>query len=68
MIPEKLLNLNVRGMYFPTISKDLLTSVPGSALEACFSGRHETHKVDDRYFVDRDPEIFKHLLRYLENG
>ena len=55
----------IRGL---DISKSLLTSIPGSMLEANFSGRHEVQKVDDKIFVDRDPEMFRHLIRYLENG
>ena len=62
------MNLNIRGLYSPTISKNLLTSVPDSILEAFFSGRHQTLKVENRIFIDRDPDMFKHIIRYLENG
>ena len=67
-LPSDELELNVRGVYFPTVSRSLLTSLPGSALEAFFSGRHEVTQIKGKIYVDRDPESFKSLLRYLENG
>jgi hypothetical protein len=33
-----------------------------------FSGRHEIRKEDGKYFIDRDPDLFKHLIQYLRNG
>ena len=48
--------------------KSLLTSVPGSALEAMFSGRHELKKVNGRVFIDRDADVFKMVISYLRNG
>jgi hypothetical protein len=51
-----------------TVTKDLLCSVPGSALEAMFSGRHSVKKVRGRIFISRDPELFKHLIKYLKNS
>mgnify|MGYP003918460899 CR=1 FL=1 len=56
------------GQYFPKVSKKLLTSVPGSALAAMFSGRHELAKDDGKTFIDRDPKIFEYLIQYLRNG
>ena len=53
-LPGKTLHLNVRGSYF-LLSKRLLTSIPGSALGAFFSGRHPVETVDEKIFVDRDP-------------
>ena len=44
LIPDQLLQLDVGGLYFPKVSKNLMTSVPGSALAAMFSGRHELPK------------------------
>ena len=64
---EKYIELNVRGTILKTERK-LLTSVPDSALEAMFSGRHEPNIKDGRHFLDRDPTIFKHLLWTLKNG
>ena len=66
-LPGNTLQLNVRGTYF-LLSKRLLTSIPGSALEAFFSGRHPVELVDDKIFVDRDPGMFWHLIRYLDYG
>ena len=45
-----------------------MTQIPNSSLEAMFSGRHELKKVDDKIFVDRDPEVFNLLIQYLRNG
>ena len=44
-----------------------MTSVPETALDAMFSGRHKLTKIDDRIFIDRDPEIFKHLISFLRS-
>ena len=66
-LPGDTLHLNVRGTYF-LISKRLLTSVPDSALEAFFSGRHQVELVDEKIFVDRDPKIFRQLIIYLHSG
>ena len=51
-----------------TVRKALLTSVPGSALEAMFSGRHTLHKIDGKVFIDRNPDIFIRMLDYLRNN
>ena len=64
---EELLKLNVGGTYFPVVSKKILTSIPETALEAMFSGRHELTKIDDRIFVNRDPDNFKNLIKFLRN-
>lgn len=60
------ISLNVRGDILET-SVEALTQVPGSGLEAMFSGRHSLTKVGGRPFVDKDPAIFKHLIWHLEN-
>ena len=49
------------------VSRSLLTSVPGSALEALFSGRHPVEKIDNRVFIDRNPVIFREVINYLRN-
>ena len=66
---EDILMLNVGGETTNfTVTKSLLTSVPGSALEAMFSGRHTLTKLDDRVFIDRDPVAFRGLINYLRNN
>ena len=68
VLPDEVLHLNVGGKYYPTVSKRMLTSVPGTALEAMFSGRHELEYVDGKIFVDRNPIMFEYLIDYLRNG
>ena len=51
-----------------SVRKSLLCSVPESALEAMFSGRHPLKKLNGKVYLDRDPNIFKLLLNYLRNG
>ena len=50
------------------VDRECLRSVEGSALEAMFSGRHEVTLKNNKPFVDRDPETFKHILYFLENN
>ena len=33
-----------------------------------FSGRHSLKKIDNKIFIDRDPEAFKLLISYLRNN
>ena len=58
------MKINLRGVILE-VERDLLTSVHESALEAMFSGRHE---LDEIPYIDRDPETFKLLLKYIESG
>ena len=37
------------------VSRQLLTSVPGSDLATTFSGKHDLQKVDGKIFLDRNP-------------
>ena len=37
-------------------------------MEAMFSGRHFVEEIDGAVFVERDPEIFKHVLAYLRSS
>ena len=64
---DAVVNLNIGGMRNMTVSRALLCSVPGSALEVMFSGRHELQKVDGRVFLDRNTEMFEHVLDSLRN-
>lgn len=63
---DKVVKLNVRGQIVET-STETLTQVPGSGLEAMFSGRHRITEVDGIPFVDKDPDVFSHVLWYMEN-
>ena len=56
---DEIVELSVRGVSEGfMVRRSLLTQVPGSALEAMFSGRHPLPKVDGKVFVDRNPKIF----------
>jgi hypothetical protein len=44
MMTDELFHLNIGGLYFPTVSKNLLTSVSGTGIANMFSGRHELKK------------------------
>ena len=66
---EDIVELNVRGDTSGfMVSRKLLCSVQGSALEAMFSGRHALPKIDGKIFVDRDPTIFRCVINYLSNN
>ena len=44
-----------------------MTSIPGSSLEAFFSGRHDLAKIEGKIFIDRDPKMFEYLIQYLRD-
>ena len=60
--------LNVGGVRFET-SLPTLTSVPGTYLEAFFSGRHPLapDPTDGAFFIDRSGALFGHILDYLRD-
>ena len=59
--------LDVGGTIYHS-SRTTLTSVPGSMLEAMFSGRHAVEEDEDgRVFIDRDGATFKLVLEYLRS-
>ena len=59
--------LDVGGSLFKT-SRTTLIAVPGSMLEAMFSGRHTIAAGEDgRVFIDRDGEHFGLVLNFLRN-
>ena len=59
--------LDVGGTIYHS-SRTTLTSVPGSMLEAMFSGRHAVEEDEDgRVFIDRDGAAFKLVLEYLRS-
>ena len=60
--------LDIGGTPFAT-STSTLTTVSDSMLAAMFSGRYtQTPNGDGSYFIDRDPQHFRHVLNYLRNG
>lgn len=68
-LPE-IVKLDVGGFKFTT-SRSTLCSVPGSHLEAMFSGRHPMGALltdNGAYFIDRDGRHFHHVLNYLRSG
>eukprot|EP01125_Pyxidicula_operculata_P012270 TRINITY_DN4028_c0_g1_i2.p1 TRINITY_DN4028_c0_g1~~TRINITY_DN4028_c0_g1_i2.p1 ORF type:complete len:309 (+),score=42.96 TRINITY_DN4028_c0_g1_i2:22-948(+) len=68
LVTDDLVRLNVGGKEFVT-TRTTLTSVKGSMLEAMFSGRHQLQPGSDgRFFLDRNPDLFKRILQYLRDG
>ena len=67
-ISDEIIDLDVSGVTAGfRVRRSLLCQVPGSALAAMFSGRHELKKVNGKIFLDRDPEVFKLVVSYLRN-
>ena len=69
-IQDEIIELNVGGFPFTTTRKTLCR-VPGSVLEAMFSGRFPNgtnRKEDGTYFIDRNGRHFSHILDYLRVG
>ena len=67
---EEIVHMDVGGHRFTTTRKTLC-SIPNSALEAIFSGRHENaaHRTKDgTYVIDRDGSQFQHILNFLRAG
>lgn len=59
--------LDVGGREF-VVDRKTLTTVDGSMLSAQFSGNIPLKKTEEnRIFLDRDPEIFGHMLNYLRS-
>ena len=59
------ITLNVSGTLMQ-VNKDHLTKYEGSALQTMFSGRHPISMVDDHPLIERDPQVFKIILRFLD--
>jgi hypothetical protein len=64
---ESKIELNVGGTVFTT-TLSVLTSEKDSFFTAMFSEQFQT-KPDEKgqYFIDRDPALFKYIIRYLRN-
>lgn len=64
LFPEHV-ELNVGGKFFETTVKTL-TRTPNNLLEMMFTGRSPISKdANGRYFIDRDGEMFVHILNFL---
>jgi N-acetylneuraminic acid mutarotase len=60
--------LNVGGRRFQT-SVSTLRSKPGNFFDALFSGRYDIAQLEDgSVFIDRDGDLFVHVLEYLRDG
>ena len=60
--------LNVGGSRYTT-TLSTLTKYPDSMLGTMFSGRHAlVQQEDGSYFIDRDREVFSHVLSYLRDS
>ena len=66
----KLVRLNVGGQHFDVSLSTLTEKYPASMLGAMFSGRYDvvTDPVDNRIFIDRDPDTFAQILSFLRVG
>lgn len=64
---ENIVKVNVGGRIFTT-RRSTLCAVPGSFLEAMFSGRHKEEVDEDGVvFIDRDPTFFSAVLNWLRD-
>ena len=52
----EIIQLNVGGQIM-SVKKSVLTQIPGSGLEAMFSGRHRLEMESENPYLQRDPEI-----------
>lgn len=67
MNTNTLINLDVLGTNL-TVSKLILTKITGSKLSDMFNGKENAIKtLEGRYFIERDPKIFKLVVDYLRN-
>ena len=63
---DSIIRLNVGGVSYDT-TKSTLCRVP-SMLESMFNGPFESKLIDGRYFIDRNGQLFQHILDYLRDG
>lgn len=66
ILQGEIIQLNVGGVIMP-VKKSILTQIPGSGLEAMFSGRHHLELKNNSPYLQRDPEVFRQLVSYLES-
>lgn len=63
---DVVVDVNVGGQKFTTL-RQTLCSIPGSFLEAIFSGRHRTLVHNGAIFIDRNPRYFEMILDWLRS-
>eukprot|EP01047_Picozoa_sp_COSAG01_P001509 COSAG01_NODE_34_length_34978_cov_45.798475_36_plen_227_part_00 len=70
MSAAEIVQLNVGGTYHTTAQSTLAGCEPGSMLHSMFSGQWAPGSTDDdgRVFIDRDGELFRHVLNFLRTG
>ena len=67
MDEEKILSFNVGGMVFQTL-RATIERDKNSTLYSIINSELKTLDKKGRIFLDRDPEIFRHILYYLRTG
>jgi len=61
--------INISWFNHALIRFRLIVFIPGSMLQAMFSGRFDTKPGEDgSYFIDRDGTHFRYILNYLRTG
>ena len=64
-----IIELNVSGKTDGfAVSRMVLCSVPGSKLAKLFKNTSDLLRINDRIFLDRDPEIFTLVIQYLKSN
>lgn len=63
-----ILELNIGGEMEITTTRGTLTKFPLSNLGVMFSGKYKLPMLEDKIFVDRDPEPFNNLIYYLRTS
>ena len=67
LLNTEVVTLDVGGTKYRT-TVATLTKYPDSILGIMFSGRHDLPQQEDgSYFIDRDGELFKYIIKYLRN-
>ena len=66
-IDSEVVALNVGGTHHIQTEKDVLRSVPNSALAQMFSDMHGLKTIDNEVFLDRDGRTFNDVINYLRN-
>ena len=65
---SNVIKLDVGGVLYKT-TKDTLTKDQDSMLASMFSGRHPLQPDENGYyFIDRDGELFKYIIKFLRDG
>jgi hypothetical protein len=60
---DEILKLNVGGTVM-MVKKSILQAFPNGVLCRLFEKNFKLEMVDDAYFIDSDPELFRHILNF----